>query len=77
MVFITAFKGFYTATGRWFWQYTVKTLRSKPFAVFAVLLVLAVIFNTVFVPLAFFFILAAYLSGFILVLWMVSAIIPD
>lgn len=77
VAFITAFKDFYTATGRWFWKYTVKTLRSKPFAVFAVLLVLAVIFNTVFVPLSYIFVLAAYLSGFVLVFWMVSAIIPD
>lgn len=58
-------------------RFLYKMVRSKSFIVFASFLVLSFIFNTVFPPLGFIFVVATYLSGIILILWIVSSFPPE
>ena len=77
MVFLSGVKDFSMTAVKKLGQYVIKLLRSKAFIAFALFVVLAVIFNSVAVPLAFVFVIGSYITGSIFVVWIVSGLIPD
>ena len=77
MVFLSGVKDFSMTSVKKLGQYVIKLMRSKAFIAFALFVVLAVIFNSVSVPLAFVFVIGSYITGSIFVVWIVSGLIPD
>ncbi len=65
---MTGFSVAFTAIGRGFVRFVIGCVKCKPLIVFGLFLILAIIFNTV-TPLSFFLVIASYVSGAVLGIW--------
>ena len=61
----------------WLRHFSKKLIRSKIFWSMITCILLAYIFNGIFLPLSFIFVLAAYFCGAMFIFWLFSSLIPE
>ena len=73
---MAAFGEALTAVRRGFVRFVIGCVKCKPLSIFGVFLILAIIFNAVSPTslLSFLFVIASYISGALLVIWVFSSL---